>query len=387
MKKVGMVLAFLWCIGGLFEVVIGAEGKPNINKLRAMYSNKDSSKWVKAYIDESVLRAIAKDLGLSNHTSKDNIAKIRAHIELKPLPKTPPYPESNPFSEEKRALGEKLFNDPRLSKSEQIACASCHDRYLAFGDAKPVSHGHNRQSGRRNAPNIMMSAFSTQNFWDGRAKDLESQSLFPIADPKEMAYSADKAAKKLNGIAEYKDDFQKAFGTRKITKELMAQAIATYERSLMPSQTRFDLFLNGESKRLTDKEVLGLHIYRTKAQCLNCHNGVALTDNKYYNLGLHNYGRTGEDLGRYEVTKDPSDMGRFKTPTLRRVALSGPYFHNGSFRFLRMVLMHYNMGIFGPNPTQEQKNDPLYPKLDPLIRPLGLTLEEIEALEAFMNVL
>lgn len=386
MNKVGVAIVFLWCVGGLFELV-GAESKPNINKLRAMYSNKDSSKWEKAHIDERILREIAKDLGLPNHTDKSNEAKIRAHIELRALPLTPPYPQSNPFSEEKRALGERLFNDPRLSKSEQIACASCHDRYLAFGDGKPLSHGHNRQVGRRNAPNIMMSAFSTENFWDGRAKDLESQSLFPIADPKEMASTADKAAKKLNGIKEYKDEFKKAFGTRKITKELMAKAIATYERSLMPTQTRFDLFLNGESHRLTDKEVLGLHIYRTKAQCLNCHNGVALTDNKYYNLGLHNYGREGEDLGRFEVTKDPLDMGKFKTPTLRRVALSGPYFHNGSFRFMRMVLMHYNMGFFGGNPTPEQKNDPLFPKTDPLIRPLGLNLEEFEALEAFMNVL
>lgn len=362
--------------------------KPHIENLRKMYSNKNPTKWEKPHIDKSVLEDFAKELGLTNATSKENLAQILSYLEIKPLPKEPPYPTHNPYSKAKRDLGEKLFNDPKLSKSEQIACASCHDKELGFGDGRSVSYGHDRQLGHRNSPSVAMSAFGTRKFWDGRAENLESQALFPIADPKEMAYNADKAVKKLNKIKEYKDEFEATFGVRKITKELLAQAIATYERSLMPAQNRFDRFLNGNAKGLSDDEIWGLHLFRTKARCINCHNGVALSDDRFHNLGLHFYGREKyEDLGLYEVTKNPSDVGKFKTPSLRGVSKSAPYMHNGLFPHLRGVIFSYHFGMANPSPNETQKNDPLFPKTDPILQPLYLSDEEINAIEAFLKVL
>lgn len=307
--------------------------------------------------------------------------------ELGALPDNPPYPSYNPYSESKAKLGEKLFFDPILSQSKQIACASCHDKELGFGDGKSVSYGHNRQRGKRNAPSVAMSAFGSEKFWDGRAKNLESQALFPIADPKEMAYTAEKAAKRVASKNAYRILFKEAFGTYNVTKELMAEAIATYERSLMPKNSRFDRFLKGQSKALNDKEVWGLHIFRTKGRCMNCHFGVSFSDEDYHNLGLTYYGREYEDLGRYVVTKDPKDVGAFKTPSLRLVGKSAPYMHNGLFPHLRGVLNAYNGGMFNPAPNEAQKDDPLFPKTDALLKPLNLTNEELEALEAFLNTL
>ena len=390
----------------LLGVIAQAQGKtqatkspkPHIENLRKMYSNADSTKWTKAHIDEAVVEDFARQLGLLQSSQNLNEldskkrgeveAQVRAHLEIAPLPKTPPYPAHNPYSKEKRDLGKKLFNEPRLSASNQIACANCHDKELGFADGRSVSYGHNRQLGRRNSPSVAMSAFGKEKFWDGRAQDLESQSLFPIADPLEMAYNADKAAKKLRKIKEYKELFKIAFGTDKITKELLAKALATYQRSLMPAQNRFDRFLNGNGKGLSDEEVWGLHLFRTKARCINCHNGVAFSDGKFHNLGLHFYGREKyEDLGRYEVTKNPSDVGAFKTPSLRGVAKSAPYMHNGLFPHLRGVLFGYNFGMAKPEPQEGRTYNPPFPKSDEILRPLNLSEEEINALEAFLRVL
>ena len=234
----------------------------DFDALREMYL-KDSIYWEKPLIDERV-----------------------EYEEINALPSTPPYPAYNPYSQSKVELGKKLFNEPKLSSSNQIACATCHDREFGFGDGRKLSYGHDRAIGRRNAQSVAMSAFGVEKFWDGRAKNLEEQALMPIEDKKEMAFDADSAAKKLNGILEYKILFKKAFGTENITKELIGQAIATYERSLMPKNTKFDRFMRGDSKAMNDKEIWGLHIFRTKARCMNCHHGVAFSDQKYHNLGF-----------------------------------------------------------------------------------------------------
>ena len=343
----------------------------NIESLRQMYL-KPSSQWQKPFVDEGV-----------------------KWQELAPLPKTPPYPDSNPYSKAKVELGEMLFNDPKLSVSNQIACASCHEKELGFGDGRKVSYGHNRQSGKRNAPSITMSAFSKELFWDGRADTLESQTLFPISDPKEMAYNPQSAAKKIAKIKAYKQKFKEAFGSEKTPPELMAQAIATYERSTMLNPTRFDRFLNGKKDALKDKEIWGLHLFRTKGRCMNCHNGVSFSDGTYHNLGLHFIGRKYEDLGRYEVTHNNDDIGKFKTPSLRGVSRTAPYMHNGLFPHLIGVLNAYNAGMFHPKPpknidnqenTKALKSLP-FPHTDPLLQKLNLTSDEIEALEAFLKTL
>lgn len=331
--------------------------------LRTMYL-QDPSTWTKPWVDKGIIWE-----------------------EIGALPDTAPYPDSNPYSESKFKLGEKLFNDPLLSKSGQIACASCHDKELGFGDGRKVSYGHDRQLGERNAPSVAMSAFGVEKFWDGRAQTLEEQALMPIVDPKEMAYDPKKAAQRIAQIPAYKQAFKEAFGTETITPTLMAQAIATYERGLMPRNKQFDRFLKGSTKAMNDQEIQGLHLFRTKGRCMNCHNGVAFSDQSYHNLGLSFYGRKFEDLGRYNVSKDPQDVGRFKTPSLRGVGQSKPYMHNGLFPHLRGVINSYNAGMFRPKPTNEQETDPLFPTTDPLLRPLNLTEEEIRALEAFLNTL
>lgn len=307
--------------------------------------------------------------------------------ELTPLPDTPPVPADNPQTPAKIALGRALFEDPRLSSSRQIACASCHDRQLGWGDGRSVSFGHDRQAGKRNAPNVSMAAFSEPLFWDGRAATLEAQALHPIQDAAEMAFTSRELEKRLNHETDYPAQFQQVFGEKKITMARVAQALASYQRSLVPRSNRFDRFLEGNRDVLTDQQLWGLHLFRTQARCMNCHSGAALTDNQFHNLGLHFYGRAKEDLGRYRITGDVADSGKFRTPTLRGVGKTGPYMHNGGFMELRGVVNMYNVGMPRPERKPEQVGDPLFPQVDPLLQPLDLHKTELEAITEFLRTL
>lgn len=230
-----------------------------------------------------------------------------------------------------------------------------------------------------------MSAFGKEKFWDGRAKNLEDQALFPIANPKEMALPLKDLLRRLNADKFYKKEFQTAFQTSPITLKQIADALATYERTLLPKRNAFDKFLLGEKNALSDKEVWGLHLFRTKAKCMNCHYGTAFSDGKFHNLGLTYYKRKYQDLGRYEVSRDIKDIGTFKTPSLRGVIKSPPYMHNGLFPNLSGVLNAYNAGMFHPKP--KDTNDALFPKTSPLLHKLFLNNEELKALEAFLKTL
>jgi len=307
--------------------------------------------------------------------------------ELAALPPTPPEPSDNPATPEKIALGERLFHDPRLSRSGQIACASCHEPDLGWADGRKVSFGHDRQRGRRNAPSVLMSAWAEPLFWDGRAASLEEQALMPIEDPLEMAFTLPELEQRLNHETDYPELFADVFAEPFVNAANLARALATYQRSLSPRNTRFDRFLGGQRQLLNDQQLLGLHLFRTRARCMNCHSGPALTDNRFHNLGLHFYGRPRQDLGRYEVTGDPADVGAFRTPTLRGVSRSGPYMHHGLLPQLRGVVNLYNNGMPHPRPTPEQRDDPLFPQPDPLLKPLGLSAHEIEAISAFLDML
>lgn len=306
--------------------------------------------------------------------------------EMAPLPPVL-HPEGNPASAAKVALGRRLFEDPQLSRSGQIACASCHERDLAFADGRRVSFGHDRQPGRRNAPSVVMSGYAQPLFWDGRAATLEDQALLPIADPKEMAFTADEAAARLRADAGYRQQFEAVFGDTPIDRRQLAQAIAAFERSLAPPPGRFDRFLAGRRDLLDDEQLRGLHLFRTKARCMNCHNGPALTDNGFHNLGLHLHGRARQDLGRYEVTADPADSGRFRTPSLRGVARTAPYMHNGSMRSLDAVLLFYSVGGGQPRPRGGTASADPFPLPDPLLQPLALSTEERRAIQAFLQTL
>jgi cytochrome c peroxidase len=310
-------------------------------------------------------------------------------VRWKELGVLPPvqHPAHNPTSPAKVALGQRLFNEPALSRSGQIACASCHEAELGFADGRRVSFGHDRQPGRRNAPGVRMSGYATSLFWDGRAATLEDQALLPIADPKEMAFTADEATARLRADAGYRSRFNAVFGDERVTPAQLAQAIASFQRSLAPQGERFDRFLGGRRTLLDDTELRGLHLFRTKARCMNCHNGPALTDNAFHNLGLHFHGRPRQDLGRYEVTGDPQDSGAFRTPSLRGVSRTAPYMHIGSLRTLDAVLLFYNVGGGRPRPRAQPASPVPFPAPDPQVQPLALSAEERRALKAFLEVL
>ena len=307
--------------------------------------------------------------------------------ELAPLPKQAPEPADNPGTPEKVALGRKLFEDPRLSRSGQIACASCHDRQLGWGDGRAVSFGHDRQAGTRNAMSVAMAAYSQPLFWDGRAATLEEQAAFPIQDSQEMAFTTRELERRLNRSKDYPAEFARVFGNRKISMREVGQAIAAYERTLVPRNSRFDRFLEGQRNLLDDRQLWGLLLYRTHARCMNCHSGPALSDNQFHNLGIHFHGRAKQDLGRYHVTGDPADSGKFRTPSLRNVGNTGPWMHNGAFPVLRGIVNMYNVGMPRPQPKPEQADDPLFPQTDPLLKVLDLHKTELEAITEFLQSL
>ena len=233
--------------------------------------------------------------------------------EMAALPDHAPAPPENPFSDAKAELGKKLFNDPKLSRSGQIACASCHEADMAFADGRRVSFGHDRQNGRRNAPSLVMSGYSSMLFWDGRGGSLEQQAMHPIVDPMEMAFDIPQLLQRLNTDSAYRAQFAQVFGSGPITTEHTAQALATFQRTLVSAtrNTPFEQLLRGRPQRMSDEQLYGLHLFRTKARCMNCHFGPALSDEQFHNVGLSYYGRKYEDLGRYEVTRKPEDVGHF----------------------------------------------------------------------------
>lgn len=341
------------------------DDKETIEKLRKTYSSGDISQWEKPELDEEVI-ADFQDIGV--------------------LPKMI-FPENNPYSEAKKELGKMLFFDPRLSKSKQISCASCHDPELAWGDGRTISYGHNRQTGKRNSPSLLNIGYHSVFFWDGRAASLEDQALGPITDPVEMAATETISIKNIKKIKGYKPYFREAFGDEKITIERILKAIATYERTITSKKSKFDSFIEGKSDIFTDEEVIGLHLFRTKARCINCHNTPLFSNQKFHNVGLSYYGRTFEDLGKYNITHKKEDVGKFKTPSLREIGRTAPYMHNGLMPNLEGIIEMYNAGMPRVKPKENQKNDSLFPVTDPLLKKLNLTKKEQNALKAFLLTL
>ncbi len=341
------------------------DDKETIEKLRKTYSSGDISQWEKPELDEEVI-ADFQDIGV--------------------LPKMI-FPENNPYSEAKKELGKMLFFDPRLSKSKQISCASCHDPELAWGDGRTISYGHNRQTGKRNSPSLLNIGYHSVFFWDGRAASLENQALGPITDPVEMAATETISIKNIKKIKGYKPYFREAFGDEKITIERILKAIATYERTITSKKSKFDSFIEGKSDIFTDEEVIGLHLFRTKARCINCHNTPLFSNQKFHNVGLSYYGRTFEDLGKYNITHKKEDVGKFKTPSLREIGRTAPYMHNGLMPNLEGIIEMYNAGMPRVKPKENQKNDSLFPVTDPLLKKLNLTKKEQNALKAFLLTL
>lgn len=315
------------------------------------------------------------------------------------------------------ALGQTLFFDARLSRKGQVSCASCHAPERAFTDGRPLAVGEDGLMGRRRSTPLYAAPFAPRLFWDGRAATLKEQVMGPLHDPREMNHDAAGAVARLDASESYPARFLRAFGAAPaqgsppgavpmssvpnppldaisvapvpgspIDADRLARALAAYVATLRPERTRFDDFIEGRADALDDTELLGLHLFRTRARCMNCHGGPLLSDHAFHNIGLSFYGRRNQDLGRYEATRDPADLGKFRTPSLRNVARAGPWMHNGLFPDMRGLLRMYDAGM-GRDPVPREPPDPLAPRKSEHIRPLDLSADEIDALMAFMKVL
>lgn len=273
-------------------------------------------------------------------------------------------------------LGEKLFFDPILSRDSSVSCASCHRPDHAFADVTPTSKGVFGRMGGRNTPSCMNMTNRNFYFWDGRAETLEQQALGPIENPVEMDLPLSIAVKRLMTNAYYYQSFMSVYG-RKPSRELIASAIANYQRTLETSNTPFDKYLQGrDTNAMSASAKRGLELFNGKANCFDCHFGVDFTGNdQFRNIGLYN-GKDLNDKGRYEVTKKESDIGKFKVPGLRNIAMTGPYMHNGMHKTLREVIDYYN------EPDKFVNNSINRDTL--LNKPLNLTEDEKKDLENFL---
>src|SRR5690606_12572267 len=334
-----------------------------IQDLRSLYS-KPISEWPKPTIDSGV-----------------------KYEEFKSLPKI----DTSYFSlmeQPKVKLGKLLFFDLILSGSNQISCSSCHNLQTSFGDHSTVPVGHDHLVGDRYTISLMNVAERKTMIWDVRAYSLAEQALSPIEAHNEMAMDLTKLVPKLKAIPEYKELFKKAFGDDDFSMPEIMSALATFQRTITSRRSRFDEFLDGKYDALNDDEIAGLHLFRTKARCMNCHNGQYFTDEDFHNIGLTYYKRKYEDLGRYEVTKDPKDVGKFRTPSLRDVMNTNPWMHNGLFDNIIGVINMYNSGMAMNNPRNaEQEADPMHPRIDPLMKKLDLSKEEIRQVAAFLDAI
>jgi cytochrome c peroxidase len=317
-------------------------------------------------------------------------------------------PPDNPQTPEKIALGMKLFFDGRLSADGSVACATCHDAARAFTDGRPVSIGIHGRAGQRNAPTILNALYNTTQFWDGRVKTLEEQAALPIVNSSEMGQpSLDAAVAQIAAIEEYQQAFRGVFGRPPNGPDLL-RAIASYERTQLSFDAPFDHFNAGDQHAIDDAAKRGWELFNTRGRCNKCHaltettrDVTFFTDHDFHNIGIgilrHNVvalARQAEQLihsgdtaaidraaiqtdmsalGRFLITKKEPDIAAFKTPNLRNVLVTGPYFHDGSQETLWDVMDHYNKGDGLQNPY-----------LDEDIQPLALTEGEIDDVVAFL---
>jgi len=281
---------------------------------------------------------------------------------------------------EKVRLGRWLFFDKLLSVDGTVSCATCHRPAHAFSEPTPVSTGVGGQKGTRKAPPIVNAAFPLQPvyFWDGRAGSLLEQAKGPIENPIEMGHTHVLAASAVAKVASYREPFRQAFGDPEVTIDRIAEAIAAYEATLFSGNSPWDRFQAGEDDAVTDEVKRGAELFHGKAECNQCHLGFNFTDSRFHSLGIGWDEETGKyrDEGRFKITHAAADLGAFKTPTLRDVALHAPYMHDGSIETLEEVVWHYNRG-----------GVPGAANLSPKVRPLSLTTDEAAAVVAFMEAL
>jgi cytochrome c peroxidase len=277
----------------------------------------------------------------------DQVAKsstIKVPLGLPPLP----VPSDNPLTPEKIALGRRLYYDPLLSVDKSVACASCHHPDYGFSDGKPVSNGFQQKTGTRNSPTVFNSAYFETQFWDGRAPSLEKQAEGPVQNPVEMAHTLKGVEDRLNADPSYRDEFTKVFGSGRITYDMVSKAIASFERTVISANSPFDRWKYGHDERAVSASVKrGFLVFTSpqKGNCAACHlvgkDYALFTDNKFHNIGVGANMERIKDEGRFIVTKDQTHRGAFKTPSLRNIALTAPYMHDGSMKNLKDVVDYY----------------------------------------------
>jgi cytochrome c peroxidase len=283
-----------------------------------------------------------------------------------------PVPAENTLTAARVSLGERLFYDPQLSRTHEVACASCHLPEYAFADPRRFSVGVEGRHGTRNAPSIVNLAYNTSFFWDGGAPTLEQQAIAPIINPLEMNMTLGEVVARLETDATYVDAFEDAYDTAP-SPGAVTKALASFMRTIVSGNSRYDRFQRGDRGALTESEQRGMAIANgERGECFHCHVGFNFTNNSFRNNNLY---ASYEDIGRARITELESDIGKFKVPTLRNVALTAPYMHDGSLATLEAVVEHYSSGGFESATS------------DPTIRPLDLTAAEKQDLVAFLKAL
>lgn len=324
-----------------------------------------------------VTLVIASSIGITAATSSTPVeskAKWKTMEEYRKdyfRPASIPFPPENPYTAEKVRLGEMLFFDPRLSGSNYISCASCHNPSMSWGDGLPRGIGHGMTILGRRTPTILNSAWTELLMWDGRKVSLEDQALGPIATDVEMNQPVEKLIEKLSAIETYRVLFNVAFPGEGLSLDTIAKAIATFERTVVSGVAPFDRWIAGDERAISDSAKNGFYLFNTKANCAACHSGWNFTDGSFQDIGMKD-----DDVGRIKILNMPRMNHAFKTPTLRDVARRGPYMHDGSVPDLVGVMEHYNRG--GDVKRESLSED---------VRPLNLTTAEIGDLVEFMKTL
>jgi cytochrome c peroxidase len=299
----------------------------------------------------------------------DDLAALKASFRRPPAV---PFPADNPFSEKKRALGEALFHDARLSIDGSLSCASCHQRGKGFADGKVATRGVPGRPLKRHTPTLWNLAWSSPVFWDGRARSLEEQVAGPVESPDEMAQPMAAVVARLSTDPAMVRAFAHAFPEApRLDGANLAKAIATYERTFVSPDTRFDRWVAGDEQALTANEIAGFRLFTGKAQCAKCHSGFAFTDYAFHDIGL-----PGDDRGRGAVLRLEAAEHAFKTPGLREIGRSAPYMHDGSLATLDDVLRHYAGGVVERATVSSD-----------IARRLDLSAGERAALVAFLGTL
>lgn len=291
------------------------------------------------------------------------------------LPKIVPYPKDNKPTKARISLGKMLFFDPRLSGDGNMSCASCHNPVLGWSDGLPTAKGFKSKVLGRASPTIINTGFNRIQMWDGRKKSLEDQAMGPMEATVEMNMDTEKLFNWLNENDAYKNAFQRAYPNKPINADTVSKAIASYERTVVSRNSRFDRWIHGNKKAMTRQEIRGFKLFVGRAGCADCHSAPNFTDDGFHNIGLASFGESEPDMGRYAQKPLKLMKGAFKTPTLREITRTAPYFHDGSAKTLEEVIQHYSDG--GVVKTN----------LSPNMKKIELCGSEKEDLAAFMKAL